>query len=297
MPHWSKEFCYFERHFETFLTTTHCSVICQLSYMWSVIFKEFKNLHILIHCFCHSLYNIFRSFWYKSSCIPYKNHSGKFRCNHIYDNDSWQSKKSSFDAISKLSQVPTMKPSKLTVKVPKKLYKRVSSARSSGKRLKIALKRKKSVSSVFQDQRNLHQWVEKPWNDLTVRKKLWSTIKNADWTGKMLGRKFGEWLRTEPSANRAKMATGLLKLISRGRFKSFFDYSGNKVVSCKEADKPAHTVLKTNNTKVTQQNYKEEYIKRLECLEKYGKNFYCPSVKQRSGLRPVYIDGSNVAFR
>lgn len=68
-------------------------------------------------------------------------------------------------------------------------------------------------------------------------------------------------------------------------------------MTCKEADKPAHTEPKSNNTKVTQQNYKEEYIKRLECLEKYGKNFYCPSVKQRSGLRPVYIDGSNVAFR
>lgn len=75
----------------------------------------------------------------------------------IYMTMTVDSQKSRLLTISKLSQVPTMKPSKLTVKVPKKLYKRVSSARSSGKRLKIALKRKKSVSSVFQDQRNLHQ--------------------------------------------------------------------------------------------------------------------------------------------
>ncbi|XP_030757072.1 probable ribonuclease ZC3H12D [Sitophilus oryzae] len=34
-----------------------------------------------------------------------------------------------------------------------------------------------------------------------------------------------------------------------------------------------------------------------ENIQKYGKNFYCPKItKKKSGLRPVYIDGSNVAY-
>lgn len=96
------------------------------------------------------------------------------------------------------------------------------------------------------------------------------------------------------------MAPGLLESLSKVAFLSFFtfNYSNNTTVT-KEANKPEQPAPKSNNNQqtVNQQNYKEEYIKRLECLEKYGKNFYCPAIKQRSGLRPVYIDGSNVAFR
>ncbi|ERL88622.1 probable ribonuclease ZC3H12B isoform X1 [Dendroctonus ponderosae] len=49
-------------------------------------------------------------------------------------------------------------------------------------------------------------------------------------------------------------------------------------------------------SKPAEEPEKSEYQKRLACLAKFGKNFYCASVKPRSGLRPIYIDGSNVAF-
>ncbi|XP_050296802.1 NEDD4-binding protein 1-like [Anthonomus grandis grandis] len=42
--------------------------------------------------------------------------------------------------------------------------------------------------------------------------------------------------------------------------------------------------------------FKKEYNKKLDSLNKFGKNFYCTQTKPRQGLRPIYIDGSNIAF-
>ncbi|KAL1502161.1 hypothetical protein ABEB36_007347 [Hypothenemus hampei] len=40
-----------------------------------------------------------------------------------------------------------------------------------------------------------------------------------------------------------------------------------------------------------------DYAHHVAYLSKYGKNFYCPiNQKPKSGLKPIYIDGSNVAF-
>ncbi|CAG9764195.1 unnamed protein product [Ceutorhynchus assimilis] len=43
--------------------------------------------------------------------------------------------------------------------------------------------------------------------------------------------------------------------------------------------------------KITKENKKQ-----LDYLAQFGKNFYCPANKNCTGLRPIYIDGSNVAF-
>ncbi|ENN77676.1 hypothetical protein YQE_05827, partial [Dendroctonus ponderosae] len=63
----------------------------------------------------------------------------------------------------------------------------------------------------------------------------------------------------------------------------------------KRTSKRAEHILSAS--KPAEEPEKSEYQKRLACLAKFGKNFYCASVKPRSGLRPIYIDGSNVAFR
>ncbi|CAG9764196.1 unnamed protein product [Ceutorhynchus assimilis] len=41
---------------------------------------------------------------------------------------------------------------------------------------------------------------------------------------------------------------------------------------------------------------KKESSKPFDYLAQFGKNFCCASLKNRTGLRPIYIDGTNVAF-